>query len=192
MELNAMISKLKNSLSSEKFTHSLNVMKETVELAEHYQVDRDLAVVAGLLHDCAKCIPNEEMLRLCSEFNILTDEITSRHPELLHGPVGAAIAKRDYGVTDDRILQSIEVHTTGTINMTMLQKIVFIADLIEPDRSYKGVEKIREKVLVDLDDALILAIDSTICFTVKKGVLIHPDTIKTRNYIMITKYPYRQ
>lgn len=184
MTLENIQEKLKNKLSKERFVHSLNVMNSSVELAKKYGEDRDKAAVAGLLHDCAKNIEKREVFKICDMFGITVDEVSKIQPELLHGYIGSKLAERDYEVTDKSVLKAIYYHTTGCENMDLLDKIIFIADYIEPGRDFPGVDHIRETVFEDLDAAVILALDSTLRHVLSKGVLIHPLTVIARNSII--------
>lgn len=185
MILEEMKRKLEKALTPKRFVHSVNVMNTSVELAERYSGDKEKAAVAGLLHDCARDIRGDEAVKLCDRFNIKPDEIMQRQPELLHGPLGSKLAREEYGVTDEEILKAIHWHTTGCKNMCMLEKIVFIADYVEPGRSFPGVEEVRKVVRSDIDRAIIMALDSTIKHILSKGTVIHPDTIDARNYMIL-------
>ena len=127
--------KLKKYLDEDRLWHTLGVMHTAASLAMVYDVDIEKAQLAGILHDCAKCIPTKKKLKLCKENNIPVSDFEKEHPLLLHAKVGAYIASEKYGVKDPEILQSIAWHTTGTENMTDLEKIIYIADYIEPARN---------------------------------------------------------
>jgi predicted HD superfamily hydrolase involved in NAD metabolism len=184
MTLEEMNDKLKKSIRTDRYIHSVNVMNSALSLAGLYGVDKNKAAVAGLLHDCAKDLKNEDTYEINKKFDIETDEITKRQPELLHGHVGAYIAKICYGITDKEILNAIKFHTTGKENMNMLEKIIFISDYIEPRRNFPGVYDIREWVTKDIDRAIVLALDSTIKRVLGKGALLHPATVNARNYLI--------
>lgn len=180
-------SKLKLNISPERYKHSENVMLVAIKLAQEYGIDENKAAIAGILHDCARGKSEQELYELCDRFNILLDEITKRQPILLHGHVGEFIAKSDYGIEDKEILSAIKYHTTGKENMSMLDKIILIADYIEPRRAFLGVEEIRELAFRDIDSSIIKAFDTTINYIIKMGGIIHPDTIKARNCLLIKK-----
>jgi predicted HD superfamily hydrolase involved in NAD metabolism len=184
MTLEEMNDKLKKSIRTDRYIHSVNVMNSALSLARLYSVDENKAAVAGLLHDCAKDLKNEDAYEIYKKFDIETDEITKRQPRLLHGPVGAYIAEICYGITDKEILNAIKFHTTGKENMNMLEKIIFISDYIEPERNFPGVDDIREWVTKDIDRAIVLALDSTIKRVLGKGALLHPATVNARNYLI--------
>lgn len=128
------IEKLKSELDHARFVHTIGVAFTCAALAMKYEFDPDKALLAGLLHDCAKCFPTDEKLRLCEEGHVELTEIEKRNPSLIHAKLGAYIAERDYDVHDIDILDAIRTHTTGAPGMKLLQKIVFVADLIEPNR----------------------------------------------------------
>lgn len=177
---------LKWQLSSKRFEHSLGVMACAVQLARRYGEDEEKAAIAGLLHDCARDIKGDELLRLCERYNITIDNISRVQPELLHGPLGSKLAAEEYGIYDDAILKSICYHTTGRENMSMLEKIIFLADYIEPGREFNGVEKIRKEAFVNIDRAIVLSMDSTIKYIISKGSVIHIDTICARNFFLLS------
>lgn len=127
--------KLKKYLDEDRLWHTLGVMHTAAALAMVYDVDIEKAQLAGLLHDCAKCISTKKKPKLCKENRIPVSEFEKKHPFLLHAKVGACIAREKYGVTDPEILESIVWHTTGKADMTTLEKIIYIADYIEPARN---------------------------------------------------------
>lgn len=115
------------------------------------------------------------------------DEITRREPQLLHGPVGAVVARTEYGIENKEILGAIKYHTTGRKNMSVLEKIIYLADFIEPGRSYPGVDKLRKMAFENLDDAMIQALTNTIRYISGIGGLIHERTVSARNYLILEK-----
>lgn len=172
-------------LKEKRFLHTMGVVETAVALAKHYAVDEEKARYAALLHDCAKNLPDEELKRLCKKYKIKLDHVSKREPQLLHAYVGAEVAKRTYGITDGEILDAIFYHTTGKKDMSMLCKIIFIADMTEPGRSgIPNIDEIRKVMYEDLDKAIIMGFDSTISFVMKKGSLMHLDTLKARNYLI--------
>ncbi len=177
------IENLKNTLEEDRFNHSIGVMEMAVKLAEIHGVDVKKAELAGLLHDCAKNIPYDEMYKMCENYGIELDEVTMKQPGLVHAFLGAYIAKRDYGV-DDEIYDAIYYHTVGKPDMGLLTKIIYISDSIEVNRDYDGVEDLRNLAYEDLDRALVMQIDNTIRSVLKKQTLLHTNTIDTRNYYL--------
>lgn len=147
--------KLVKYLDEDRFAHTLGVMYTCASLAMVHGYDLEDAQAAGLLHDCAKCIPNKKKLKLCSQHNIPVTAFEEEHPFLLHAKLGAYIARKKYDITDEDILSSITYHTTGRREMSMLEKIVYIADYIEPMRNKApNLDKIRRLAFQDLDECL--------------------------------------
>lgn len=176
---------LEKMISPQRYIHSLNVMHTAKSLCEALQEDSDRAVIAGLLHDCAKDIPGESILDLCEKYDVKVDNICRVQPKLLHGPLGAALAEDVFKIRDEAVLCAISCHTTGKENMSLLDKIVFIADYIEPDRNFPGVNEIRRIVNTDINKAIIVSLERVIKHVMLKGGLIHPDTINARNYLLL-------
>ena len=184
MNLEEKQKKLKLVLKPKRFIHSVNVMNVSVELAGKYGVDKDEAALAGLLHDCARDCSKEELLGYCTQYCIIPDDVLLLQPELLHGRVGAFLARDVYCVDSPQVLEAISSHTMGSPGMDMLACIVFLADYIEPARSFPGVEAIREEAFKDLKKAMLIGIEGTISSILAKGSLLHPDTVATRNWLI--------
>lgn len=178
---------LKVNLKDKRYEHSLGVKKTAVKLAEIYNVDTNKAKIAGLVHDCAKNMKNEELIKIADEHKLHIDEVFKNSPQLLHGVIAAVIAKEDMGIEDEDILNAIIYHTTGRENMSTLEKIIYIADYIEPSRDFPGVDELRKMAFEDLDKALLKAFDNTIKFVIEKGELLHKNTVYGRNYILIKR-----
>jgi predicted HD superfamily hydrolase involved in NAD metabolism len=172
------------NIGLKRYNHSLGVMNVATKLAVKYDCDVEKAKTAGVLHDCAKFRDKSQLFDAAKHFNLKIDRIMQKNTELIHGPLGAKIANACYGIDDLEVLDAIKYHTIGRENMSMLDKIIYIADYIEPGRSFPGVEEIREIVFLDLDDAIKKAMDNTILFLIKDNKLIHPDTINARNYML--------
>ncbi len=177
--------KLKADIGIKRFEHSLRVMETSIKLANRYNFSVEKAAIAGLLHDCGKLKGETNLLKVSSDFGIILDSMTKCNSELIHSILGAAIAEKEYGIKDQEILRAIRYHTTGRENMSLLEKIVYIADLIEPGRSFEGVDKLRRLALEDLDKCLLYSLDNTLKFLIEKKKLIHIDSIKARNYLLI-------
>ena len=182
-----MKARLKSILKPKRYVHSLGVCDTAVKMAKLFGVDKEKAYLAGLLHDCAKCFDNQKQTELCAQYGIELSEITIKCPAVIHAPLGAAVARAEYGIEDEDILRAISLHTTGGCDMTKLDKIIYIADMIEPSRDYKGVDELRREAKKDLDNAMFMALQSTLKFNLKKGSLIHPDTIDAWNDLLIHK-----
>ena len=179
---------LKNTLSERRYIHSLGVMEMAVELAKIYNVDEKKAELAGLLHDNAKEMTPEELLKYVDDNNIKISEVERINTKILHGKIGADIAKKKYGVSKE-IQEAIEFHTTTNPNMNTLDKIVFVADKIELNRKSAtyDIESERELAKKDLDGAVIFIINSNITSLIQKDKLINEESINTRNKLIIER-----
>lgn len=176
---------LKRMLSEKRYCHSLGVAEEAEKLAKMYGADPQKAYLAGLLHDCAKELsPEESVKKLTKDYGFQADAVSLAMPTLLHGLLGAAMAQNLFDVKDSEIFDAIRYHTTGKADMPLLTKVLYVADYIEPGRTYPGVEDLRDLAYRDLEKAILFAVDFTICDLVKKGKLIHPDTLWCRNDIL--------
>lgn len=176
---------LKKELDKDRYEHTLGVMYTSACLAMANDYDMEKAQLAGLLHDCAKCIPNEKKLKICAKNNIPVTQVEKDNPFLLHAKVGAFLARVLYEVEDEEILHAISVHTTGAPAMNTLDKIVFIADYIEPKRDKAAnLKEIRKTAFEDLDEALKMILSDTIHYLngSKNDKNIDPMTIETYHY----------
>jgi len=186
-KLNAIEEKLQGRLDAKRYHHTLGVMYTSACLAMKHGESVEKALTAGLLHDCAKCMPGEEKLltarKYQSELNITGFEID--HPHLLHGKLGVKDAKEEYGITDPDILNAIANHTKGRPGMSLLEKIVFTADFIEPDRDghhIPGMDLIRKTAFEDLDLAVYMIIKRTLDYLQESGGPVDTDSVATYEY----------
>lgn len=174
---------LKKELDKNRYEHTKGVMYTAGCLAMAHGYSIEKAMLAGLLHDCAKCIPNEEKLSLCKEKNILITDVEKAHPFLLHAKLGAQLAEDIYEVTDPEILHAIKVHTTGAPGMSLLDKIIYIADYIEPNRDQApNLPLVRELAFHDIDACLAQILYDTLCYLSEKKGEIDPTTKTTYEY----------
>ncbi|MFD1177705.1 bis(5'-nucleosyl)-tetraphosphatase (symmetrical) YqeK [Paenibacillus puldeungensis] len=173
-------------MPAKRWQHVEGVMESAVILAKRYGGDPEKADLAALLHDLAKFWPIDEQEAIIRD-NDLNTELLAYDKQLLHAEVGAFIARWDYGVGDQEVLDAVRYHTSGRIGMTLLDKIVCLADYIEPGRNFPGVERIRELAETSLDDALIAGFDSTISFLLEKHKVIFPMTVLARNDLIQNK-----
>lgn len=180
------LEEIKKYMTDERFKHTLGVVKTAVKLAKLYGESPENAEIAALFHDIARDFSDDELIQLSRQYGFTVEEIEVSVPQLLHGKVGAALAKDKYGVKDKNILDAICFHTTGRKKMTKLDKIIFIADMVEPGRDFPGVEKLREVVWQDLNRAVLDGLNSTIKFVLERGLLIHPASIEARNWLIST------
>jgi predicted HD superfamily hydrolase involved in NAD metabolism len=162
-DMKAYQKKLKHKMDDGRYEHTLGVMYTCAALAMRYEYDIQRAQLAGLLHDCAKCIPNGRKLKLCEKHNIPITETERKNPFLLHAKLGAFLAAKKYGIDDREIISAIRNHTTGKPNMSLLDKIVYVADYIEPRRSKAAnLTEIRRLAFIDLDKALYRILSDTL------------------------------
>ncbi|NYB74029.1 bis(5'-nucleosyl)-tetraphosphatase (symmetrical) YqeK [Sedimentibacter hydroxybenzoicus DSM 7310] len=163
MDLNNLIIKLKDRLSPKLFNHCIGTMEEAEKLSLRYSVDVNKAKTAGLLHDCGKSEKGKD--------------------NLTHAETGAILAKEVYNVQDEDIINAIKHHTTGREDMTTLEKIIYIADKIEPNRHYDGVEELRRISYEDLDAAIILSIENTIEYVKNMNMVLDHQSLNTLNFL---------
>ena len=178
---------VKGRLSSKRFAHTLGVVDMAKRLASHYGASVQQAEVAALLHDAMKESPLQEMQSLVKEAQIPVDSEMLKNGALLHGPAGAAYAKLILHIHDESICEAIRVHTLGSTHMSVLDKIIFLADYIEPNRDFPGVEELRALAFKDLNAAVIRAYDGTIRHLLDQGLSIHVDTIQGRNSVLLER-----
>lgn len=184
LDLNLIMEHLKNSISSKRYIHSVNVSATAVKLAEFYGCDTAKAKIAGLVHDCARELDRSLLLNCLDEESIAADDTTLSVKELLHGPAAIHICRKVFGIEDEEILSAVKYHTTGKERMSLLEKIIYLSDFIEPGRSFDGVEELRGLAFKNLDKALLLAFNSSIEYVISKDGLIHINTILSRNYLL--------
>ena len=179
---------IRENMSEKRFEHSVSVMKKAIELAKIYNENEDEAALAGLTHDIAKEIPDDEAFIIAEENGIELDEIEKINTKLLHGKIGAFLAKEKYGF-NERITDAIKFHTETAPEMDNLSKIVYVADKIEDTRVSEKVDldKQREVAMQNLDDAVIMILEASTLKQIEKGRLIHPNGIYTRNYLLMNK-----
>ncbi len=175
--------KLLAVLTPKRFKHTRGVAQEAVRLAKRYGADTEKAYIAGLLHDCAKCYTDKEKIALCEKYNVPLDDILFKQPDLVHSFLGAALAKAEYGIEDEDIINAIAYHTTGRKDMSLLEKIIYIADYIEPNReAFDGLEEIRKLAYEDIDKAVEFSLENTIGYNVNKKRIIHPLSMEALEY----------
>lgn len=177
--------KLLNDIGKKRFEHSLRVAETAKKLAEIYGVDVKKAYLAGLIHDCAKY--NEEVYIKKYNIDFSIYPVSSIKDPVLHSFLGAEVAKKVYNIYDRDVLKAIEYHTTGRPDMSDLEKIIFIADAIEPARDFEGIEKIRKLAFENLNKAMLNLLDSNIIFLIGKKALINPLSFEARNYLIEEK-----
>ena len=189
MTVDEMRRELQKRLKKSRFVHSIGVADTAVKLAKKFAVDSEKAYIAGLLHDCARQYENSELPEQAIKHNIKIGEIEKSVPLLLHAYIGAKMISEVYEVDDAEISQAIYRHTVGAKNMSDLDKIIYFADMIEPNRNYPGVDNLRSlaETSNDLNEIILTALNESIIFVTQKNSLLHPDTIDARNFLLLNK-----
>jgi predicted HD superfamily hydrolase involved in NAD metabolism len=183
MDRDEMCRKLKQKLNDKRYIHSIGVEYTAANLAFLYGEDVKRARIAGLLHDCAKCIPTDEKLKKAKKLGIPINSSEKANPDLLHGKLGAYYAKEKFGIKDEEILSAIAYHTTGKPAMTLLEKIIFVADYIEPNRKMIfELPEIRKEAYQDIDKAVMHILKNTLDFLDGKSEVIDVMTETTYKY----------
>ncbi|TMU85612.1 HD domain-containing protein [Bacillus sp. BHET2] len=177
---------VKEHLTNHRYVHTCGVMETSIELAKRYGADEKKAEIAAIFHDYAKFRDKKEMERIIIGEN-LPQDLLVYNSELWHAPVGAMLVQREVGIEDEDILNAIRFHTSGKEEMTTLDKVIYLADYIEPNRQFPGVEEVRELSKESLDLALIKSLQNTITFLLKKDQAIYPDTFRFYNGLIINQ-----
>lgn len=177
---------VKNNMSEKRFRHSCGVAKRAVELAKIYGYDEEIAQKVGIAHDIAKEMPQDLALKYIQENNIIFDEIEKEEPALWHSKIGADIAEKKFGFTKE-MKQAIIYHTTGNVNMNVLDKIIYLADKTEEGRTKINLEEANKISNENLDEGMLYVAKYSVEYSLKKNSLIHPDTIYLINKIINQK-----
>ena len=185
MEIKEMKARLEKELPAKRFRHTLAVSETAVELARRYGVDEKKAAIAGLLHGSGRQIPTKEFIEKAAELGIPLDEIEKHQPILIHAKLGVYYAQHEFGVTDPEILSSIRRHTTGAAHMSPLDMVIYLADLVEPNRDFPGVDTMRAEVEKGLENGMRKAYVHTMSYLLSQGLLIHPDCLAGYNELTL-------
>jgi len=185
MTIDEMRCLLEASLPPKRYKHSVRVYETALQLAKSYGLPQEKIAVCALLHDCGREIASKDSAAKADELGIAIDEVERNQPILLHAKLGVHYAQTKYGVNDKEILLGILQHTTGAANMTVLAKVVFLADMIEPGRDFPGVEKLRELSYKNLDEAMLLAYSNTIRYLFDSALLVHPHCLDGYNELIL-------
>jgi predicted HD superfamily hydrolase involved in NAD metabolism len=181
MEYSEALDLIKQRLSANRYRHSLRVADTALILARRYAEDESWAYLAGILHDYARDLPPEQILSIAGRYDLIKLELESELPDLLHGPVAACLLPSEIVSIPAAVLQAISCHTMGSVQMNELDKILFLADMIEPGRCYPGVGELRREAFLDLDRAMLLALESSIRYCLETRKILHPLTVEVRN-----------
>lgn len=172
---------IKEKLSPERFYHSCCVSEEAEVLAKKYGADPDKARFIGLLHDITKEEKKDVQLQTVKKYSIILDKVEASTPKLWHAITGAAVLKNEYGIGDEELINAVRYHTTARPSMSLMEKIIYLADFISKDRDFEGVEALRSKVHKSIDGGMRAALDFSINEVLSKGAPIHINTINARN-----------
>lgn len=184
---------MEKAQDGDRYEHTLGVEYTAAALAMRYGGNIRDAQIAGLLHDCAKCLSDKKRLEICAKHHIPVTALERKNPFLLHAKVGAYLARKKYGVKNQDILNAIRNHTTGRRDMSLLEKIVFVSDYIEPGRKHApNLEEIRQLAFLDLDRALLRILEDTLCYLKSSGGDIDPATEETWKYYNVSADEKRQ
>jgi predicted HD superfamily hydrolase involved in NAD metabolism len=171
-----MLSLVRQHLTEQRYQHTLGVLESAIELARQYGADVEKAEQAAIFHDYAKFRNEKEMMQIIKDTPNMPQDLLHYHKELWHAPVGALLVRKEAGIKDDEVLKAIFYHTTGRPHMTLLEKIIYLADYIEPGRVFPGVDQVRALAKSNLNQALLSAMERTILFIEKKGESVYPLT----------------
>ena len=173
-------------IRAKRIAHVRGTEEEAERLARRWGADPVMARRAGILHDCTKYLEMDEQLKLCEKYDILLDDLERQAVKLLHSKTGSAIAGHVFGEPPE-VCEAIFWHTTGKADMTLLEKILYIADYMEPNRDFPGVERLRELAYQDLDAAVLLGCEMSIQEMAERELPVHPNTLRARDWLLRTK-----
>lgn len=179
------LEEIKKHLQPERLYHSINVAEEAKKLALHYGADPEKAYTAGLLHDILKNTPDTELLNFFRENGIILTRTEQVSRKTWHAIAGEAYCRLKLSVTDSEILSAIRWHTTARAGMTLLDKVIFIADFISSDRDYDGVERMREKAYISLESAMLEGLQFTLAELIENGWAVHEDSLAAYNELAV-------
>lgn len=180
MDLDILLQATKKQLKPERWEHTLRVVDTVMKLAKQYGADPYKAEIASILHDYCKFWSNEKLTEWIQRYQLSSD-LLDYHKEIWHGPVGAEVAREKFGIEDEDILQAIRSHTVGRPGMSLLEKVVYLADYIEPGRKFPGVDEVRRLAKLDLDKAVLKAMNNTISFLQSQKQNVYPLAIEARD-----------
>lgn len=185
MQWDELMAAVEREMPAKRWQHTLGVVESAIALAERYHADPDKARTAAILHDVAKYWPvNRQREAIEADGHPAGMETLRFDKPLWHSHAGAYVAKRDFGIEDEEILDAIRYHTSGRVGMTLLEKIICLADYIEPGRDFPGVDQLRELAETSLERALVAGFDGTIIHLIQTGKSIYPLTVQSRNDLL--------
>lgn len=175
---------IQKRLSANRYQHSLRVAEVAGRLAEQHQMDPGQAYTTGLLHDYAKGLSGPELLDLAEVHGMIVHPVDRLVPDLLHGPVGAYLVRQELGIEDEDMLAAIANHTLGALEMSPLEEIIFLADMIEPGRDYPTMERLKCLTERSLQEGMLYGLETTIRYCLDQGRIIHPLSVEVRNHYL--------
>lgn len=180
MKVKHALEKIEHVLSDERFAHTVRVLKVAEKIADHYDVDTKQVQLAAIFHDYAKEMSAASLKQYIVKHK-LDQTLLHFNKELWHGPVASHIVQHEFGIQSTSTLNAIYYHTTGRANMDMVELVLFVADYIEPERNFPGLDGVKEVVYSDLHKAAFLTLKNTIPYLIKKEATIFPDTFHAYN-----------
>lgn len=171
-------------LSPAKFNHTINVYKTALTLAKKHKVNIKKAAIASIFHDCAKELSGNKLKKLLPGYNNYLDDFEKKNHKLWHAPLSAAIAKKIFHIKDKDILNAIRFHTTGRMNMSKLEMVIYLADLVEPTRRYKKTKYLRNLAMNSLEKAMKEALKTKILYVLSKNASVHPNSFSAYNQLI--------
>ena len=177
-EFKAVKAAVKKELDGERYQHTIGVAYTCAALAMRYGYSMEDAMLAGLLHDYAKCIPDDEKLKLCRKYGLPVSEVEQEAPGLLHGRLAAYLSRKEFDVKNEEILHAIEFHTTGCVGMNLIDKILYVADFIEPNRKeIPCLEEARRLCFEDIDRGTLFVLEKSVEYVKSRGKKLDPVTL---------------
>ena len=187
MNLEQIDTKIKKIMNEKRYQHSLRVSLVAEKIAEYYKLPSEQVKILGLIHDCAKDYSVENLKKLINKYHIRLDEVEEKIPKIWHAYVGAELAREIFQIDDEEMLDAIRYHSTASDKLSLIGKIIYIADKIEPDRGAKKIKKLWELLKQDIDSAMLELINQELNYLISKNLIIHPDTLFARNKILINR-----
>jgi len=185
LETKVIVEYVEKNLSKERIAHSKRVADFGQNLAFRHGLNVEKAYIAGILHDVARELKKEMLLKKAMEYDFILNIVERHQPELLHGPVGAKMVEEELGLNDKEILSAIFRHTLGDPSMTPLDEVIFLADMLEQKREFPGVENLRQLAFNSLEKAMLEALKESLIYVAKRNILIHPRTVETFNSFLL-------
>lgn len=176
---NRIIEYIDRNLTEKRRIHTYAVVKEAAALSERYGEDEEKAEIAALFHDFFRNVPENALNAYIRQLGL--EPVYLNNSNLAHSKIAAIVMERDYDITDRDIINAVSYHTTGRANMSKLEKIIYLADAIEPNRNYPGVEEIRKMAYIDLDEACLLSLNHSIEYIESRGLYLDHDTVMARD-----------